>query len=415
MVMKITLLTVFPSSFESFLSYPVIRRAMKNGLVEMEVVDIREYTEGSFRAIDDSPYGGGRGLLLKVDTLMNALNKVKTPSSRTVLLGPKGKTFNQRTALKYSKEDHLILVSGHFEGVDERFRAYIDEEVSIGDYILTGGESAAVVIAEAVVRLLDGALRERSAEIESFEDNLLEYPQYTHPEVYEGMEVPKVLLSGDREKTELFQEEQSIRETVSLRPDLLPESREFRNFTLHKDYGEEEKILLWLKDALPVPEIRYRTDDYLILTKLKGKRLKDASKNRILRTVSSVLKRLWSLDISSCPAMKDNRTIINELKERKLSYNEWKELEKLAGMEIKESLVFSHGNLTLDNIMANGSGLTGLQGFEKSGIADRCRDLASITRSLEEVDVDPEELLEMLGIEVDEGKLEYYRRLNALY
>ena len=413
--MKITLLTVFPSSFDSFLSYPVISRAIRNGIVEIEVVDIREFTSGSFRAIDDSPYGGGRGLLLKVDSMMNALNSVRTSSSRTVLLGPKGKTFNQEKAREYSKEEHIILVSGHFEGIDERFRAYIDEEVSIGDYILTGGESAAVIIAEAVTRLLDGALRERSADIESFEDNLLEFPQYTHPEVYEGMKVPEVLLGGDREKIGIYREMEAIRETVRLRPDLLPEDREFTHFSLHRDYLDEMTILNWLDGSLPVPEIMDSNESFLLLSKLKGKPLSKGSKNRILRTVSSVLKRLWRLDISSCPVAKDNLKLMEELKEKELSYNKWKLLAELEEMEIQEDLVFSHGSLTLDNILANGSGLTGIINFRNAGIADRYRDLASIAKSIEEVDIDPHELFEMMGIKLDEKKLEYYRKLNSLY
>ena len=413
--MKITLLTVFPSSFDSFLSYPVIRRAIKKGLVEIEVVDIRKYTEGSFRAIDDSPYGGGRGLLLKVDTMMNALEKVKTTSSRTVLLGPKGKTFNQEMAKAYSREDHLILVSGHFEGIDERFRSCIDEEVSIGDYILTGGESAAVVIAEAVTRLLDGALRESSADIESFEDNLLEFPQYTHPEEYRGMKVPEVLLGGDREKIEIYQEEEAIRETVELRPDMLPESREFKHFSLHRDYGDEDEIISWLEGRLPVPDIIYRTDDYLLLSKMKGRPLADASRNRTLRTVSSVLKRLWRIDISDCPERKDIKSQLEEIRNRKLSYNEWKELEKLEEEDIAEDLVFSHGRLTLESILANGSGLTGIMNFQDAGTADRYRDLASIAESLEKLDIDPDELYAMLNIRIDRSKLEFHRRLNTLY
>ena len=219
LLMKITLLTIFPSSFESLLSYPVISRALRNGLVEIEVVDIREYTEGSYRAIDDSPYGGGRGLLLKVDTMMNALSTVKTEKSHVVLMGPKGRKFTQSLAHKYSEMEHLVLIAGHFEGVDERFRSYIDEEVSIGDYILTGGESAAGIVAEAVIRLLDGALREDSATYESFEGSLLEYPQYTHPETYDGMKVPDVLLNGNKDDISVYQEREAIKDTIRLRPD----------------------------------------------------------------------------------------------------------------------------------------------------------------------------------------------------
>ena len=166
--MRITFLTIFPSSFSSFSSCPVISRAVEKGIISFDVVDIREYADGCFRAVDDSPYGGGAGLLLRADTLTKALEDVKTGRSRTILLGPKGKKFTQTMAHELAGEKHIILVAGHYEGVDERFRSHIDDEISIGDYILTGGESAAMIVAEAVTRLLDGALRGSSAKEESF-------------------------------------------------------------------------------------------------------------------------------------------------------------------------------------------------------------------------------------------------------
>ena len=223
MAMRITFLSIFPGSFDSFLSYPVIRRAAEKGLVDIRIVDIRDYADGCFRAVDDSPYGGGPGLLLRVDTLSSALDSVRTPSSRVILLGPKGKRFSQSMAHELAEEEDIILIAGHYEGVDERFRRYIDDEISIGDYILTGGESAAMVTAEAVIRLLDGTLRDGSADVESFEDGILEYPQYTHPALFCGLAVPDVLLSGNFAEIARWQEEQSLARTRALRPDLLDE------------------------------------------------------------------------------------------------------------------------------------------------------------------------------------------------
>ena len=267
--MRITFLTIFPASFSSFPSCPVISRAVEKGIISFDVVDIREYADGCFRAVDDSPYGGGAGLLLRADTLTKALEDVKTGRSRTILLGPKGKKFTQTMAHELAGEKHIILVAGHYEGVDERFRSHIDDEISIGDYILTGGESAAMIVAEAVTRLLDGALRGSSAKEESFEDGILEYPQYTHPAVFEGKAVPEVLMSGDLKRIAYFNETEALKDTIRLRPDLLSNDRDFSCCSLHKDYGNEADIIRWIKERLPVPEILYEDEDYLILSKKK--------------------------------------------------------------------------------------------------------------------------------------------------
>ena len=250
--MRITFLTIFPESFSSFLAYPVIKRAIKNGLVDIDIVDIKEHADGCFRAIDDSPYGGGAGLLLRADTLSAALSSVKDPSSRAILLGPKGKRFSQKIAHELAREEHIILIAGHYEGVDERFRRRIDDELSIGDYILTGGETAAITVAEAVIRLLEGALREPSPKEESFEDGILEHPQYTHPATFDGKSVPDILLCGDKERIALFNETEAIKDTIRLRPDLLKENRDFPHLSLHKGYGNEKDIIRWAgKRLLP--------------------------------------------------------------------------------------------------------------------------------------------------------------------
>lgn len=412
--MKITFLTIFPDSFSSFLSCPVIARAVNKGIVSFDVVDIREYAAGCFRAVDDSPYGGGAGLILRADTLTKALDDVKAESSRTILLGPKGKKFTQAMAHELAGEDHIILVAGHYEGVDERFKSHIDDEISIGDYILTGGESAAMIVAEAVTRLLEGALRGSSAKEESFEDGILEYPQYTHPAVFEGKAVPEVLLSGDRKRIACFNETEALKDTIRLRPDLLSYDRDFSYCSLHKDYGNEADIIRWINGRLPVPEILYEDEAYLILSKRKGRSLKDCTENRILKTCAAVLKAFWAMDVSDCPCCEDTEAAITKVKGRKLSYTEWNILQELEETDLSEDRVFSHGNLTLDNIIVNGNGLLLLTGMQRAGIADRYRDLALLLPSLEEAGIRKEELFSLLDLEPDEEKIEFFGKLNSL-
>ena len=233
--MKISILTVAPETMEGFLSSHCVQRAQQLGLGEVQVVDIRDFIKGSFRDIDDSPYGGGKGMILRCDAVLKALSAVKkktetegaadeTDESKdsvyTVALAPAGKPFDQKKAHEFSEKKHLVLICGHYEGIDERVYSRVDEEVSMGDFILTGGEIPAMAIADAVLRLLPGNLKEGSAEEESFENGLLEYPQYTHPVEYEGMKVPDVLLSGDHKAIERWRQEQAIQKTAERRPDL---------------------------------------------------------------------------------------------------------------------------------------------------------------------------------------------------
>lgn len=236
--MKITILTIFPGLFDSFLASPVLQRAVKKGVLEIEVVDIKDYSPGSFRHIDDSPFGGGPGMVMRCQPVLDALRAVKKElpdrASVTAALSPAGAVFSQKTAHRYAGLDHLILICGHYEGMDERIFRHVDEEVSIGDFILTGGELAAMAVADAVIRLLPGAIRAESTGEESFENGLLEYPQYTQPAVYDGESVPDVLLSGNHEKIRKWRLMESLRKTFLKRPDLLSD----RIFT------DEEKELL---------------------------------------------------------------------------------------------------------------------------------------------------------------------------
>ncbi|MBO4279275.1 MAG: tRNA (guanosine(37)-N1)-methyltransferase TrmD [Spirochaetales bacterium] len=219
--MRISLLSIFPESFDSFRVSSVVRKAERNGMLDLDVTDIRDYAEGSFRKIDDSPYGGGPGMVLRVDTVSKAIASVRGEKTRVVLLSPKGVRFDQKKAHEYAGLDHLVLVCGHYEGFDARVSNYVDEELSIGDFILTGGEIAAMAVCDSVVRLLDGSLRRGSADDESFETGLLEYPHYTHPYEFDGNKVPDVLLSGNHEAVRRWRMEKALEETRRLRPDLL--------------------------------------------------------------------------------------------------------------------------------------------------------------------------------------------------
>ncbi len=219
--MRISVLTMCPEMFGDFRHSPVVSRSEAAGRLTLDIIDFRNYTEGSFRKIDDSPYGGGRGMIIRCQPVIDAIEDIRTEKSRVVILSPAGRPYDQKTARRFSAEDHLILVCGHFEGFDHRIYSYADEAVSIGDYILTGGELAAMVVTDSVIRLLKGSLRDGSADEESFENGLLEYPQYTRPAVFRGQPVPEVLLSGDHEAIRLWRSAQAVRRTEENRPDLL--------------------------------------------------------------------------------------------------------------------------------------------------------------------------------------------------
>lgn len=224
--MKITVLTLFPEFFDSFVSTSIIKRALDRKLVEFETVDFRCFTLDKHNHVDDTPCGGGQGMLLSCQPIVDCIKAVRTQSSVVVMLSPQGKTFTQKVAHEFASIDHLILLCGHYEGFDERIRDYVDMEVSLGDFVLTGGEAAAMVISDAVIRLLNGVILTESHADDSFEHGLLEYPQYTRPVVYDGKRVPDVLLSGHHANIRKWRLKQSLIRTMEKRPDLL-ENREF--------------------------------------------------------------------------------------------------------------------------------------------------------------------------------------------
>ncbi len=219
--MKIRILTVCPERFGDFLNAPLVARSTASGLLDIRIVDIRDFAPGSFRRVDDSPYGGGAGMILRAQPVVDALKAYRSAASRTVILAPTGTRFDQKKAHELAGDRDLVFICGHYEGLDQRIYDFADEVISIGDYILSGGELAAMVICESVLRLLDGSMKKESVTDESFENGLLEYPQYTRPADYEGMKVPEVLLSGDHQAIAKWRREQSLLLTRKNRPDLL--------------------------------------------------------------------------------------------------------------------------------------------------------------------------------------------------
>lgn len=219
--MKIDVLTLFPDMFNGVFAESIIKRAIDNNLVEINTHNIRDYSKDPHKKVDDTPYGGGAGMVLMCQPIFDAVKDLRGDNSKVILLTPSGKLYKQSMALDLSLEKHLIIICGHYEGFDERIKTICDMELSIGDYILTGGEIPAMVLIDSITRLIDGVIRKESYLNESFTDNLLDYPTYTKPRVYDGLVVPDVLVNGDHAKIDKWRREQQIEITKGNRPDLL--------------------------------------------------------------------------------------------------------------------------------------------------------------------------------------------------
>lgn len=219
--MRIDILTLFPKMFEGFLNESIVKRAIEKKAVEINLINFREFSKLNNSQVDDTPYGGGSGMVLMAEPIVDAIESVKTKNSKVILLTPQGSPYKQEKAKDLKEEKHLILVCGHYEGFDERIRAFVDEEVSIGDYVLTGGEIPAMAICDSIVRLIDGVIKKESYEEESFTNHLLDYPTYTKPREFRGMKVPDVLLSGDHEKIKEWRFHEQQKKTKEKRKDLL--------------------------------------------------------------------------------------------------------------------------------------------------------------------------------------------------
>lgn len=219
--MRIDILTLFKEQFNGFLETSIIKRAIDRKQVEINLVDIRDFVQNKHRQVDDTVYGGGSGMVIMVEPVVLAIESVKTKDSKIILLTPSGDIYNQDKAISLSKEKHLIIICGHYEGIDERIKHFIDMEISIGNFVLTGGEIPSMVLVDSITRLLDGVITKESLESESFNDNLLDYAVYTKPRNFRGYEVPEVLVSGNHELIRKYREEERIRRTNERRKDLI--------------------------------------------------------------------------------------------------------------------------------------------------------------------------------------------------
>jgi tRNA (guanine37-N1)-methyltransferase len=236
--MKFDVLTLFPEMFEP-LKQSIIKRASEKKLIDINLVNIRDFSEDKHNKVDDTPYGGGAGMLMKPDVVDRAYNSVKSENAKVIYLTPQGKMLNQKIVKDLSKQEHLILLCGHYEGIDQRvLDKIVDEEISIGDYVLTGGELPAMVLIDSVSRYVEGVLSNESTEEESFSNGLLEYPQYTRPEVFDNVKVPDVLISGHHENIRKWRRERSLENTFKKRPEMLENIELTKN---EKDYIEKLK------------------------------------------------------------------------------------------------------------------------------------------------------------------------------
>ena len=248
--MRIAILTLFPEMFDGFLKNSIIKRALAKKTVEIETINIRLFTKDRYHRVDTPPVGGGAGLVMKCQPLVEAISKTKKADSHIVLLSPRGETYNQKTAKRLANYEDLLIICGHYEGIDERVNKYVDELISIGDYILTGGEVAAMAITDSIVRLQRGSIAEESLAEESFESGLLEYPQYTEPYDFEGQKVPDLLYSGNHAAIAKWRRKQALLLTKKHRPDL------FRNIKLTKtdfkllNEDEQQETPKWESEAL---------------------------------------------------------------------------------------------------------------------------------------------------------------------
>ena len=224
--MKIKIITLFPKMFEGFVGESIIKRAIEKNVCSVEIIDMRDYSLSKHKHVDDTPYGGGAGMVLACDVVDRAIKANSSENSYKIMMTPQGNRYNQQKAVELSTKEEIVLICGHYEGFDERIRTFVDEEISVGDYVFTGGEIPSMIIADSVIRLLGQAIKQESHEDDSFSNGLLEYPQYTRPLEYNGMVVPEVLVNGNHKLINRFRKKESLRKTYLRRPDLL-ESYEF--------------------------------------------------------------------------------------------------------------------------------------------------------------------------------------------
>jgi len=253
--MKITFLTLFPEFYEGFINTSIINKAVKKEIVELEAVNIRDYSEDKNKRVDDTPIGGGPGLILKCDTLIKAIKDLKKENTKVIFMSSRGSLYGQKKARELAQDNkNLVLLCGHYEGIDERVLDYVDEEICIGDYILTGGEIPSLVVADSIIRLLDGTIKEQSHLEESFENGLLEHAQYTLPRTYDGKEIPQILLTGNHEAIRKWRLKESLKATIERRHDLLKEYKFNKEEKELLEEIKEERVGRWEMEAIKKSE-----------------------------------------------------------------------------------------------------------------------------------------------------------------
>ncbi|MCQ2793284.1 MAG: tRNA (guanosine(37)-N1)-methyltransferase TrmD [Bacilli bacterium] len=249
--MKITILTLFPEMFNGFKENSIIKRALNKGIVTIDIINIRDYTKDRYGRVDTPPIGGGAGLIMKCQPIVDAIKSVSSNKTHKIILSPKGEKYCQNKAVQLSKLEDILIVCGHYEGIDERVNNFIDESISIGDYVLTGGEIASMAIADSLIRLLDGAITNSSLSEETFENNLLEYPQYTEPKEFEGYKVPDILYTGNHEAIEKYRRKEALKITKIYRPDMFEKHvLTKQDLKLLKEIDNKIENPKWLEQAL---------------------------------------------------------------------------------------------------------------------------------------------------------------------
>lgn len=297
--MKINILTLFPNMFDGFLSESIIKRAIEKKLVNINITNIRDYTEDKHKHVDDTPYGGGAGMVLKCEPVFNAVKSVKTSKSKVILLTPEGEKYNQKLAYDLSKEEDLVIICGHYEGFDERIKSIVDMEISIGDYILTGGELPSMIITDSVTRLIPGVIDEESHLNDSFNNDLLDYPNYTKPREFNGMKVPDVLLSGDHKKIDEWRHNEAVKKTEEKRPDLMKKGKlrkQIGNYSLIEDKSEKRIFDIKINNSYDfTPKPTMKKEDIIGINKVmlvKPSFVEAIAKKNINKKMDVLLKQI---------------------------------------------------------------------------------------------------------------------------
>lgn len=366
--MKIDILTLFPEMFDGFKSESIIKRAIDLGKVTINTCNFRDFSEDKHKKVDDTPYGGGAGMVLKCQPIFDALKSVKKENSKVILLSPQGVPYNQKMAYELSKEEHLILVCGHYEGFDERIKSVCDEEMSIGDYVLTGGELPAMVITDSVVRLIPGVIDEESHLNDSFNNNLLDYPTYTKPRDYNGMKVPEVLLSGDHEKIKKWREEKQLEITKEKRPDLIKPRFVLKKEGLKKsgrrikiDDVKDIKVTI-IKDNKNLSYKVTKEEKLVAITifnpkELKGYKLKGKSKDGGITKIL-IVKKAFAFKVALKNIRKKIDVLANRLNAALFEIDEDKTRKVLAEAEMLKQMIINTyqdylGKERLDGVIKN--------------------------------------------------------------